>query len=158
MASGEQAHGTAPSGCVQKLIARRWPASSIGESSNDEPKRNQTLVEREINMAEAQGRATLAYQKWSETMITFDRSDHASHIQPLGQFPLNISIIISRTRLTKVLMDGGSGLKILYVWTYNALGFPRAMIRPTSAPVYGVVPGIRASPLRQVALPITFGG
>ena len=41
---------------------------------------------------------------------------------------------------------------------YDAMGLSRAAIQPTSAPVYGVVPKVRASPLGQVALPITFGG
>jgi len=38
------------------------------------------------------------------------------------------------------------------------MGLPRALLWPMNAPVYGVVPMIRASPLGQVALPTTFGG
>lgn len=59
---------------------------------------------------------------------------------------------------TKVLMDGGSRLNVLYVRTYDAMGLPRVVIRSTSAPIYGVVPRIRASPLEQVDLLITFRG
>ena len=55
-------------------------------------------------------------------------------------------------------MDGGSGLNILYAQTYDAMGLPRALPRPMNAPVYGIVPRIRASPLWQVTLPTTFGG
>ena len=40
----------------------------------------------------------------------------------------------------------------------HAMVLSRAAILPTNAPVYGVVPGAQASPLRQVTLPITFGG
>ena len=50
--------------------------------------------------------------------------DHDNHIQQLGQFPLIVSTIIGKMHLTKLLMDSGSGLNILYVWTYNAMGLP----------------------------------
>ena len=55
-------------------------------------------------------------------------------------------------------MDGGSGLNILYAWTYDAMGLPRAAIRPTRAPIYRIVPRIRASLLGRVAIFVTFGG
>ena len=97
--------------------------------------------EREINMATTQPGATLAYLKWLETTITFDRSDHANHIKPPGRFPLVVSVIVSGTRLTKVLMDGGSRLNILYTRMYDALGLPRASIRSTSAPSMGLCLG-----------------
>ena len=45
-----------------------------------------------------------------------------------------VDLIIGMKRLTKVLMDGGSGLNILYVETLNAMGIDRARIRPTGAP------------------------
>jgi hypothetical protein len=109
-------------------------------------------------MMATQARATSAYLKWSEAAITFDRSDHANHIQPPGRFPLVASATVGETRLTKVLMDGESGLNVLYLRTYNAMGLSRVAIWPTSTPIYGVIPRARASPLRQVTLPITFEG
>ena len=66
--------------------------------------------------------------------------------------------IISTKRLTKVLMDGGSGLNIMYAETLDAMGVDRARIRPTGAPFHGIVPGKQAMPLGQIDLPITFGG
>ena len=91
----------------------RWPIPSDNEPSADESKRKKTPADREINMTMAQARATLAYIKWSEAAITFDRSDHTNHIQPLGRLYLVVSTIIGGTRLTKVLMDR-SGLDILH--------------------------------------------
>ena len=64
--------------------------------------------------------------------------------------------IISTKRLTKVLMDGGSGLNIMYVETLDAMGIDRARIRPTRAPFHGIMPGKQVVPLRQIELPITF--
>ena len=42
----------------------------------------------------------------------------------LGRYPLIIDPIVHKKCLTKVLMDGGSGLNILYVDTLNAMRIP----------------------------------
>ena len=49
----------------------------------------------------------------SESMITFDQRDHPSHIARPVRYPLIVDPIVRKKRLTKVLMDGGSGLNIL---------------------------------------------
>ena len=65
--------------------------------------------------------ATLRYLDWSQEAITFDWDDHPNYVQNPGQYPLVIDPIIGNTRLTKVLMDGGSGLNILYANTLELL-------------------------------------
>jgi hypothetical protein len=62
--------------------------------------------------------------------ITFDRSDHPDHVPQPGRFPLVVDPIIGTKRVTKVLMDGGSGLNILYIDTLDALGIPRSRLAP----------------------------
>ncbi|XP_066344198.1 uncharacterized protein [Miscanthus floridulus] len=66
--------------------------------------------------------------------------------------------IIDTKRLTKVLMDGGSGLNILYAKTLDAMGIDQASVRSTEAPFHGVVPRKQALPLGQLDLPIIFKG
>jgi hypothetical protein len=46
--------------------------------------------------------------------ITFDRDDHPDYVPNPGVYPLVVDPIITNTRLTKVLMDGGSSLNIIY--------------------------------------------
>ena len=53
-------------------------------------------------------------------------------------------------------MDRGSGLNLLYADTLDAMGIPRARLRPSSAPIHRVVPGKQALPLGQIDLPVTF--
>ena len=48
--------------------------------------------------------------------------------------------IIGTKRLTKVLMDGGSGLNIMYAEMLDAMGIDQARIRPTGAPFHDIVP------------------
>ena len=65
--------------------------------------------------------------------------------------------IIDMKRITKVLMDGGSGLNIMYAEMLDAMGIERARIQPTGAPFHGIMLGKQAMPLGQIDLPIAFG-
>jgi hypothetical protein len=114
-------------------------------------------MSREVNAA-ALSEAVPNFLKWSETPITFDRKDHPDHIPQPGRFPLVVDPIIGKTRLSCVLMDGGSGLNLLYAETYDAMGLSRAAIRPSGAPFHGVIPVFQAISLWQVDLPMTYGG
>ena len=49
---------------------------------------------------------------------------------------------ICKKRLTKVLMDGGSDLNILYVDTLDAMRIPRSELCPVSSPFHGMIPGM----------------
>jgi hypothetical protein len=46
-----------------------------------------------------------------------------------------------------VLMDGGSGINVLYASTLDEMCIPRSALRPSTPPFHGVVPGIEALPL-----------
>lgn len=85
-------------------------------------RRSQKLMTQEINATVSAREAIPTFSKWSETAMTFNRTDHPDHIRQSGHFPLIIDPIIGKTRLTKVLMDGGSGLNLLYIETYDAMG------------------------------------
>ena len=52
-----------------------------------------------------------------------------------------VNPIIGMKRLTKVLMDGGSGLNIMYAKMLDAMGVDQACIRPTGVPFHDIVPG-----------------
>ena len=55
--------------------------------------------------------------------------------------------IIGTKRLTKVLMDEGSGLNIMYAEMLDAMGIDRARVRTTRAPFHDIVPRKQAIPL-----------
>ena len=101
--------------------------------------------------------AMSAFLKWSGSPITFDRCDYPDSVTHLGRYLLMVDPIIGMNRLTKVLMDGGSGLNIMYAETLDAMGIDRSRIRPTRAPFHSIVPGKQAIPIGQIDLPITFG-
>jgi hypothetical protein len=69
--------------------------------------------------------ATPLFLDWFEVAITFDRDDHPDYVPNPRVYPLIVDPIIANTRLTKVLMDGGSSLNIIYAQTLDLLGITR---------------------------------
>jgi hypothetical protein len=60
--------------------------------------------------------------------------------------------------VTKVLIDGGARLNIIFSETLNKMGLDFAgLITPTGIPFYGIVPGKAFMPLGQITLPVMFG-
>ena len=68
--------------------------------------------------------AVPSFLSWSESLITFNLRDHPSHVARPVCYPLVVDSIVYKKHLTKVLMDGGSGLNILYVDTLDAMHIP----------------------------------
>jgi hypothetical protein len=63
-----------------------------------------------------------SFLDWSEDAITISREDHPNRIPNPGPYPLVVDPVIGNARFSKVLMDGGSSLNILYAHTLRLLG------------------------------------
>jgi hypothetical protein len=100
--------------------------------------------------------AAPVYLDWSDKPITFDQGDHPDFMPSPGRYPLIVDPIIGNVRLSKVLMDGGSSLNIIYVETLELLGVDRSEIQAGAAPFHGIAPRKRILPLGQVDLPVCF--
>jgi hypothetical protein len=60
--------------------------------------------------------------------------------------------------VTKVLIDKGAGLNIIFADTLRKIGLDFAgLLTPIDIPFYGIVPGKAAMPLGQITLPVIFG-
>jgi hypothetical protein len=101
--------------------------------------------------------AAPVYLDWSDKPITFDQGDHPDYVPSPGRYPLVVDPVIGNARLTKVLMDGGSSLNIIYTETLGLLGIDLSTIRAGAVPFHGIVPGKRVLPLGQLDLPVCFG-
>jgi len=102
-------------------------------------------------------KATPSFLDWSEDTISFGCEDHLDYIPNPGQYPLIVDPIIDYTRFSKVLMDGGSSLNIMYSHTLELMGIGLDKLHPSVSPFHGVAPGKRVQPLGQIDLPIFFG-
>jgi hypothetical protein len=66
--------------------------------------------------------------------------------------------VVANVRLTRVLIDGGSSLNLLFMSTLKKMGlYITDMLTPRKVPFYGIVLGNSATPLRSVTLLVTFG-
>jgi hypothetical protein len=101
--------------------------------------------------------AAPVYLDWSDKPITFDQGDHPDRVPSPGKYPLVVDPIIDKVRLTKVLMDGGSSLNIIYADTLGLLQIDLSSIRAGVAPFHGIIPEKRVEPLGQLNLPVCFG-
>jgi hypothetical protein len=101
--------------------------------------------------------AAPVYLDWSDKPITFDQGDHPDCVPSPGKYPLVVDPVISNTRLTKVLMDGGSSLNIIYAETLGLLEIDLSTIRASVVPFHKIIPGKRVLPLGQLDLPVCFG-
>ena len=116
----------------------------FGGSAAYDSKHHQKVACHEVYTA---GPAMPTFLRWSESAITFDRTDHPDVIPHPRRYPLVVDPIIDPKRLTKVLMDGGNGLNIMYAKTLNEMGVDQMNLRFIRAPFHGVVPGKQAVPL-----------
>ena len=106
----------------------------FGGSASYDSKRHQKVARREVYTAQP---ATPPFLRWSESALTFDQTDHLDTVPHPGRYPL----VVGPKQLTKVLMDGGSGLNIMYAKTLDEMGVDRTNLRPIRAPFHGIVPG-----------------
>ena len=83
------------------------------------PKRERKRALRDVYAME---RVAPKFNQWSAYPITFDRRDHPTSIRHGGSAALVLDPIIDGFHLTRVLMDGGSSLNLLYQDTIRKMG------------------------------------
>jgi hypothetical protein len=93
-----------------------------------------------------------------EVPISFSHDDQWTSFSEPGKFPLVLDPVVAEVWLTKVLIDGGSGLNLIFASTLRKMGLDfMDMLVLSKSPFYGIVPGNAAHPLGMVVLPVTFG-
>jgi hypothetical protein len=118
-------------------------------------RRSQKAIGREVLKIEPMVPTPL---RWSEVPITFSRADQWTSFSELGCFLLVLKPVVAISRLNKVLIDGGSGLNILFTKTLKKMKLDITdMLTKSVSLFYGIVPGNAAIPLGSVVLPVTFG-
>ena len=65
--------------------------------------------------------------------------------------------IIDGYHFTRVLMDGGSSLNLLYQDTIRKMGIDPSRIKPTTTTFKGVIPGLEARCTGPITLEVVFG-
>ena len=97
------------------------------------------------------------FNPWSACPITFDLRDHLTSIHHGGSATLVHDPIINGFHLTRVLMDGGISLNLLYQDTIWKMGIDSSRIKPTKTTFKGVIPGVEACYTGSIILEVVFG-
>jgi hypothetical protein len=105
----------------------------------------QKLLLREIMSVEPAAPRPL---RWSEVPISFSCDDQWTSFLEPDMFPLVLDPVVVEVRLTKVLIDGGSGLNLIFANTLRKMYLAFTdMLVPSKSPFYGIVLGNAAHPL-----------
>jgi hypothetical protein len=95
--------------------------------------------------------------RWSEVPISFSQDDQWTSFSEPGKFPLVQDPVVVEVKLTRVLIDGVSGLNLIFASTLGKMGLDLDMLVPSKSPFYSIVLGNTAHPLGIVVLQVTFG-
>jgi hypothetical protein len=96
--------------------------------------------------------------RWSEVPITFSRADQWTSFSVPGHFPLVLNPAVTVSRLTRVLIDGRSGLNVLFTKILKKMKLDIiSLLTKRTSPFYSIIPCNATILLRSVALLVTFG-
>jgi hypothetical protein len=67
-----------------------------------------------------------------------------------------ITAHIDKWNATRVLVDNGSQAEILFISTFEQMGFSKQQLQEASKPLYGFI-GKKLEPIGSISLPVSFG-
>src|SRR5664279_3089211 len=98
---------------------------------------------------------------WSEKPISWSREDHPDIMPTPGGYALVLdpTFVSSKMAVTfsRVLIDGGSSINILYRDTARKLGITESHLQPSRTTFHGIVLGQSCNPMGRVRLDVLFG-
>ena len=97
------------------------------------------------------------YLHWSEQEITFSRADHPLRVPRPGQSAIIIEAQIGGFDMSKVFLDAGSSINLIYAKTLRAMNWSMTNLVSTDTTFHGIVPGKAEIPLGKVHLDVVFG-
>src|SRR3954467_2628153 len=104
---------------------------------------------------------TPQYTQWSDCNISWGREDHPSILANSGNYPLVVDALVAgpkfSCKFSRVLIDGGSTINILYRDTMVKLGLSERDLERSRTTFHGIVPGLSCTPLGRIRRDVIFG-
>src|SRR3954466_4888973 len=101
------------------------------------------------------------YMHWSDCDISWGRKDHPSILPNPGNYPLVVDALVAcpkfSCKFSRVLIDGGSTINILYRDTLIKLGLTERDLERSRMTFHGIVPGLSCTPMGRIRLDVIFG-
>ena len=80
----------------------------------------------------------------------WSREDQPPRVDNPGHLALVVAPQVGGYKFTKVLMDGGSSINILYKDTMEKLGIKQRQLQSSRTVFHGIVPGLSCSPIGKI--------
>ena len=109
---------------------RHAAACILGRSQAPRSNHHIKLMAREVNAAIPRAGAGKPLKR-SHHAITFDKGDHPSSTSTVGLLPLVCTPTISNIAVSRTLIDGGAGLNVLSIDTFDKMQVPPERLMPT---------------------------
>ena len=101
------------------------------------------------------------HMHWSEKPISWSWTDHPEVMPSPGSYALVLDATLATDRraacFSRVLIDGGSSINILYRDTLEKLNVKRKQLMPTRTMFHGIVPGLSCAPIGKIKIDVLFG-
>ena len=101
------------------------------------------------------------FMYWSEDEINWSIKDHPKVMPSLGGYALVVDPTLIgpdiNVKFTRVLIDNGSSINILYRDTMLKLGITDNMLQPSRTTFHGIAPGVSCAPMGKVGIDVLFG-
>ena len=94
---------------------------------------------------------------WNDTAITSNASDEPQFQSVQAPAALVLNPIVDGFRLTKVLMDGGSGLNLIDEETLKKMEIDKSRIEQSGTTFRGIIPSQEARCAGKITLDVVFG-
>src|SRR3954469_13497264 len=101
------------------------------------------------------------YMHWSEQEITWIIKDHPKIMPTPGGYALVLDPTFMgpniNVKFSKVLIDDGSSINIMYTDTILKLGITMNMLEPTKTTFHGILPRFSWEPIGKIWVDVLFG-
>jgi hypothetical protein len=98
---------------------------------------------------------------WLDQAIVWDTADHPKLMPNPGGFMLVMDPTFvgpaNNVRFSKILVDNGSSINIMYRDTMYKLGVKENMLEPSQTTFHGIVPGLSCAPMGKLWIDVMFG-
>jgi hypothetical protein len=125
----------------------------MGHPSNQEQK----LITRQVNMAIQAPLPTPEYLDWSHQYIGFGREDHPYKVPRPGHSPLVVDARIDGYDCSKIFLDAGSSINLIYAKTLRAMNISLTNLTPSLIGFHCIVPGKAEILVGKIMLDVIFG-
>jgi len=125
-----------------------------------EPTDKQSVQRRAMEVSAVMPVVT-TFMNWSEQEVTWSRKDTPRIMPSPGKYALVVDPTLcgpsNNVRFTRVLVDNGSAINIMYRDTMVKLGYSPNQLRPSSCTFHGIVPGVSCAPMGKIWVEVAFG-